>query len=150
MAHRRSALPRFSSGSSLSGFAFESGAPRGAGSSLENNRHFSSISLGSRIIRRIHFSGCSTAMGGRVDAPHPAGLAGPNGRACPHLHHFWDGTPLVSRLPQLEMGPASGHPRMVLRPRAQSGRQHPGRSSNPCPSGGHLAGVFCVTSRPEV
>ena len=63
-------------------------------------------------------------------------------RAHPHLDPLRRSPPLVPPLSQLAMGDHRRYARLVLRPRAQSGRQHTRRHGDPRPGDHDLAGLL--------
>ena len=68
----------------------------------------------------------------------------PRRRAARHVGDLRSAPPVDARIPQLEVGPRGRRTRLVLRPRAQPGRQHPRQYGHTRPGGHHVAGLLRV------
>ena len=107
---------------------------------LEDRGHVSRLSVGDRLFRGVLLPRRAAAVDRRLDCE-------PRGRAGDHIAHFRRRTPRLPRLPvsQLAVGVGGGHTRMVLRPCAQSGREHRREHGDARSGSGGMAGVFRVT-----
>ena len=85
--------------------------------------------------RGVHLPRRAPAVDRRLDLE-------PAHRADPHLDPLRRGAPLVPPLSQLAMGDHRRYARLVLRPRAQSGRQHTRRHGDPHPGDHDVAGLL--------
>ena len=123
------------------GFCLHAFKPHEIAPLVENRGHVSRLSVGDRSLRRVLLPRRAATVDRRLDGA----IARPRWQS----HRLVFGAVHLGfpRLPvsQLAMGAGGGHARMVLRARAQSGRQHRRQHGDARSGGGGVARVLGVT-----